>query len=424
MLIVALGQPYLGVWSERVGHRHAMLIGAVIAAVGFVGTRARLQRARPAAWRSLCALGYGMVFVAAQCYVLDHADAANRARSFALFIGAIMVARCAARRSAASSPTTSASAPDVRAGRVLALVLDPRRSSGCRTRRGRAGRRRARRAARIRRAAHNRRFMTVTGLAAMPAKILLTGMCFYLVPLYVLTIDSTQAMAGRILMIYGVVMVVMAPLAAALATTRGAWMAGRRRPGGVRHSAALLLLAGGGMCAGSSPPSFWSGLASRCRSPRRARSWANIAEPRSPIGDRRRLRRVSPARTPGQRAGPADGRAAGVARSATAPVSSSSARRRVVILCGLVFLLSAPAPSTRGRPGRALREAESFVFGGESHGMNNPSHAPPPVAAALARLAASARCGRIQLQRPSAGAGGRTPAAKLRFASTRSPFAA
>ena len=34
MLIVALGQPYLGSWSERIGRRRAMLIGASIATVG------------------------------------------------------------------------------------------------------------------------------------------------------------------------------------------------------------------------------------------------------------------------------------------------------------------------------------------------------------------------------------------------------
>jgi MFS family permease len=66
----------------------------------------------------------------------------------------------------------------------------------------------------------NARFMTVTGLAAIPAKVLLTGVCFYLVPLYVLSLGSSQSVIGRILMIYGVVMVVVSPLAAAMATDR------------------------------------------------------------------------------------------------------------------------------------------------------------------------------------------------------------
>ena len=74
----------------------------------------------------------------------------------------------------------------------------------------------------------NGRFMTVTGLAAIPAKVLLTGVCFYLVPLYVLSLGSTQSVVGRILMLYGVVMVVIMPIAASFATTRARmeWLVG------------------------------------------------------------------------------------------------------------------------------------------------------------------------------------------------------
>ena len=42
----------------------------------------------------------------------------------------------------------------------------------------------------------NRRFMTLTGLAAVPAKLILTGVCFYLMPLYVVSVGSTLS-SGR-----------------------------------------------------------------------------------------------------------------------------------------------------------------------------------------------------------------------------------
>ena len=64
----------------------------------------------------------------------------------------------------------------------------------------------------------NRRFMTLTGLAAMPAKIILTGVCFYLVPLYIVSIGNTSAMAGRMLMVYAVMMVLIVPLRRAFRT--------------------------------------------------------------------------------------------------------------------------------------------------------------------------------------------------------------
>src|SRR4029077_16722175 len=58
MLIVALGQPYLGSWSERIGRRRAMLIGASIATVGFAATSLAFNLYDLLLWRSLCALGY------------------------------------------------------------------------------------------------------------------------------------------------------------------------------------------------------------------------------------------------------------------------------------------------------------------------------------------------------------------------------
>ena len=52
--------------------------------------------------------------------------------------------------------------------------------------------------------------------ALKPAKIILTGVCFYLVPLYIVSIGNTSAMAGRMLMVYAVMMVLIVPLSASL----------------------------------------------------------------------------------------------------------------------------------------------------------------------------------------------------------------
>ncbi len=218
MLIVALGQPYLGGWSERVGRRKAMLVGAVLATVGFVGTALAYNLYDLLAWRSLCALGYGMVFVAAQGYVLDRTDRENRAQGFALFIGAIMVATVcgpsiggilADNIGFRPSFAVSAAMAFLSIVAIMRLPLEearPPESSATR----------APRFSELMALLGNRRFMALTGLAAMPAKILLTGVCFYLVPLYIVSIGNTQAMAGRMLMVYAIMMVLVVPFAATL----------------------------------------------------------------------------------------------------------------------------------------------------------------------------------------------------------------
>lgn len=245
MLIVALAQPWLGVYCERHGTRRTMLLGAGIAAVGFLASAMAASVFDLLLWRSLCAIGYAMVFVAGQAYVLEHAIPSKRAKSFALFVGAIMVASIC-------GPSIGGILADnvgERATLVVSAVLALGSLAAIRQLpgpvRATAPVAKVPRLSEIGALLANGRFMLVTGLAAMPAKILLTGVCFYLVPLYILSIESTQAMAGRILMTYAVLMVVLGPVTAGLATTRERmeWLVG----GGLVLSGlgGVLLLVGG-----------------------------------------------------------------------------------------------------------------------------------------------------------------------------------
>jgi MFS family permease len=251
MLIVALGQPYFGAYSERLGHRRAMMIGAGIAAAGFAASAMANSVLDLLIWRSLSAVGYGMVFVAAQGFVLRHSTPDTRTRGFALFIGAIMAATVC-------GPSIGGILADNIGGRfafavsfllaigsIFAIQGLPKDSrdeakgapiSGPKMRD-------------IVALMLNRRFMTLTGLAAIPAKIVLTGICFYLVPLYVVSIGSTQSMAGRMLMTYAVVMVIMVPVAASFAKSRERreWMV----------AAGLLMSAVGGLLMIASTSVLW-----------------------------------------------------------------------------------------------------------------------------------------------------------------------
>ena len=214
MLIVALGQPYLGGWSERVGRRTAMLAGAMVATAGFGLCALAYNLYDFLLWRSLCALGYAMVFVAAQGYVLDRSDASNRAQGFALFIGAIMVATVCGPSIGGILADNIGYRASFAVSAVMAFISIltiwrlPREEARDPSRRGS----RAPTLREIGALITNARFMTLTGLAAMPAKIILTGMCFYLIPLYIVSIGDTQAMAGRLLMVYAVMMVLIVPL--------------------------------------------------------------------------------------------------------------------------------------------------------------------------------------------------------------------
>ncbi len=222
MLIVALGQPFMGVFAARVGSRKAMMVGAAIAAVGLLASAMAASVVDLLLWRSLCAVGYGIVFVAAQAHVLEYSSVKNRARSFAVFIGAIMVATVCGPSIGGILADNIGERPTFIVAAFLALSsmytigLMPNKQATA----FESAAPRMPTWQEISSLLFNARFMTVTGLAAMPAKMLLTGMCFYLMPLYLLSIGSTPTVAGRVLMVYGVVMVIAMPLAAVLATSR------------------------------------------------------------------------------------------------------------------------------------------------------------------------------------------------------------
>jgi len=57
------------------------------------------------------------------------------------------------------------------------------------------------------------RFLWVTALAAVPAKLILAGSVFYLVPLYVAAAGASPSVVGRAMMLYAVALVLVLPRA-------------------------------------------------------------------------------------------------------------------------------------------------------------------------------------------------------------------
>jgi MFS family permease len=212
MLVVALGQPVLASWSDRAGHRRTMFWGAALGATGLAGAALASGIADFIAWRALCGLGYGMVFVAGQGLVLDHTTPAERTRGFAPFISAIMVAgvcgppiggiladHVGPRWGFAVAAATAVVAWLAIRGLPLDVAHGPATTAA------------APRPRDFLRLFKQRRFLWVTALAALPAKLILAGAVFYLVPVYVIASGAPPSVAGRAMMLYAVVLVLVLP---------------------------------------------------------------------------------------------------------------------------------------------------------------------------------------------------------------------
>lgn len=212
MLIVALSQPIVGGWSDRIGERRALLAGALIAFIAHLGTTFAFSIYDLLLWRALAGVAWGIMFVGCQGIVLKSTSGTARTRGLGFFVGIIMI--------------SSACGPAL--GGILAEGIGPRAVLGMASvlvlgaiwlvwkhipSFPGAPPREAPTAGQFLALLKNRRFVVFLLMAAMPSKIILIGFCFYLIPLYMPQLDSSSAMAGRLIMLYAIMMVLLVPLA-------------------------------------------------------------------------------------------------------------------------------------------------------------------------------------------------------------------
>ncbi len=219
MMVVALSQPVLGGWSERVGRRRSFLIGAAVALVAHALSAQAGSIPELLAWRSAGGAAWAIAFVAAQGYVLDHTDAGTRTTGLAAFVGIIMVSLVCGPSIGGILADGIGHRPTLALGAVLtalSLLLAWRQlpaDAATTTPVPAAAPARAA-SAHLGLALANRRFLALLVFAAVPAKVILIAFCYYLIPLYIVGVGSTSAMAGRLIMLYSVMMVLLVPVMA------------------------------------------------------------------------------------------------------------------------------------------------------------------------------------------------------------------
>lgn len=235
LAIIALAQPVLGTVTERAGRRRSLMTGAALGAAGYVATGFAYDLLGLTIARALTAIGFALVFVAAQGFVIDATDTRQRARGMAIFIGAILVAGLCgppiggilAER--LGMATTFLIAGGFAVASLLLTAIALPRATGP-----------TKHAAMIRwrdfaRCFASARLAALLFLCALPAKVVLVAFCFFLVPLHMEATGHDQAAIGRLLMIYPLAMVVLVPVFASLAD---------------RDDRRVLFVTGGGLLAG------------------------------------------------------------------------------------------------------------------------------------------------------------------------------
>jgi predicted MFS family arabinose efflux permease len=243
MAFAAVGTTAAGVWSDRYGSRRIFCLGSGLAAAGLFFTAVIPNYWALVGWRCVGALGYGLVFIAAQSYVLRNSSVAHRAKSVALYAGAITAADICgpaiggviADRFGETAVFFAASAL-VATGAVIVWIMlreeaEPSNHPPLRV-------------AYFLELVRNPRFAVLLLCLAMPAKLILTGFLFYLVPQFGAALGNGEATIGQIIMLYGLMGLVGTPISAFLSDRIG------REP----------IIAGlGGLIAGAGAVAMWFG---------------------------------------------------------------------------------------------------------------------------------------------------------------------
>ncbi len=221
MLVVAVFTPFAGAWCDRFGIRRTLLIGMIPAVIGFAGTALAHSLYALLFWRSLCAISYAIMFIGAQGFLAQHTTRQNRASGMATFVGAVIAAGICgvsiggilADQIGFRATFAISTALALIATVAVALLLP-------------AGRRDCRQDQPVRLRDYglvlrNPRFIALLLFSSIPTKIMLTGYLFYGVPIYLNAMGETQSAIGRIMMGYGLTILVLAPWISRMADRSG-----------------------------------------------------------------------------------------------------------------------------------------------------------------------------------------------------------
>ena len=243
MLIWALSLPSAGGWSDRVGRRKSFMVGAIITTIGLVLTGLSQSIYDLLLWRCITAVGYGIVFITCQGYITDHTNSENRTRGMAMFlagffsgslcgaaIGGILAGHIGYNSTFILSGLLSLAAAAFVA-RFIHEHEDHKKHNN------------------LRKVAFsdyikvlsNARFMALTLFAAVPAKIALTGFLYYTGPLYMSTLGTEQSSIGRVMMTYGIAMILLSPVIGRIADRTKCYTS-LIMIGGVMSTLALMVL--------------------------------------------------------------------------------------------------------------------------------------------------------------------------------------
>ncbi|MFW7524224.1 MFS transporter [Vibrio ostreicida] len=215
MFFWAISLPFAGYWSDKVGRRKSLIVGGVVTSFGLIATAASPSLEFLLAARAITAVGYGIVFISAQGYVTDTTDTKNRTKGMSTFLSAFFsgslcgaaIGGVLADKLGYSMTFTLAAALAI-VGVLLVVTFFEKGEANSESKPVRL--------ADFKMLLGNKYFALITFFSAIPAKVVLTGFLYYICPVYLQSLGESSAVSGRVMMTYGLAIIIVSPLSAIL----------------------------------------------------------------------------------------------------------------------------------------------------------------------------------------------------------------
>ncbi|MDA9556435.1 MFS transporter [Vibrio sp.] len=215
MLCWAISLPFAGYWSDKVGRRFSLMTGGIITAIGLTITAFVTNIEILLLTRAITAVGYGIVFISAQGYVSDTTTDKNRTKGMATFLSSFFSGSLCGAAIGGILADKLGYAPTFILSGLLALLGVLLIASFFESKQSETvGQPVKLQDFKI--LLKNKYFALITLFSAIPAKIILTGFLYYICPVYLQDMGESSSVSGRVIMTYGLAIILIAPISAAL----------------------------------------------------------------------------------------------------------------------------------------------------------------------------------------------------------------
>jgi predicted MFS family arabinose efflux permease len=220
MFVIAVVTPFGSALTNRFGNKTIFLAGLIPAIIGYLGCAFADSFMMIIISRAITATGYAVIVISSQGYIASTVSPGKRVVGMAVFIGVVMsssmcgtaIGGILADRIGFNNVFIISAVFSFVAG-VLAWKMlknkpiSPKKQSEQSS---------------MMAIFTNKELALIIGFSAIPAKIILTGFLYYLVPIALSDLDASAAEIGRIMMVYPLLIIPLSPLIASKVDQYGA----------------------------------------------------------------------------------------------------------------------------------------------------------------------------------------------------------